>query len=122
MNLIGCCNCGAPIALLEDHETALRRDSSKYFYCPHGHSQHFSQSELDRVKAKLEEQTRIATRMAERALAAELAEEVEAKKRAAAERDLRRIKTRAAGGVCPCCNRTFVQLGRHMKTKHPEVA
>jgi hypothetical protein len=22
-------------------------------------------------------------------------------------------------GVCPCCNRTFQQLARHMKAKHP---
>jgi hypothetical protein len=23
---------------------------------------------------------------------------------------------------CPCCNRTFQQLARHMKAKHPEHA
>lgn len=30
-----------------------------------------------------------------------------------------RMKTRISGGVCPCCNRTFVALGRHIKMKHP---
>lgn len=30
------------------------------------------------------------------------------------------LRNRAAAGVCPCCNRTFEQLGRHMTTKHPE--
>jgi hypothetical protein len=29
-----------------------------------------------------------------------------------------RLKNRAAAGVCPCCNRTFAQLARHMATKH----
>jgi hypothetical protein len=33
-----------------------------------------------------------------------------------------RIKNRVGNGVCPCCNRTFVELGRHMKTKHPDYA
>lgn len=34
------------------------------------------------------------------------------------ERD--RLKARAAAGVCPCCNRTFQQLARHMAKNHPE--
>jgi hypothetical protein len=37
-----------------------------------------------------------------------------------AERKLRKIERKVSGGVCPCCNRTFVALARHMKTKHPE--
>lgn len=31
-----------------------------------------------------------------------------------------KLKQRAAGGMCPCCNRSFVGLARHMATKHPE--
>lgn len=31
-----------------------------------------------------------------------------------------RAKKRAANGVCPCCNRTFKQLARHMVGQHPE--
>lgn len=27
---------------------------------------------------------------------------------------------RAQGGACPCCNRTFADMARHMKTKHPD--
>jgi chemotaxis response regulator CheB len=33
---------------------------------------------------------------------------------------LTKTKKRVANGVCPCCNRTFKQLARHMKAKHPE--
>jgi DNA repair exonuclease SbcCD ATPase subunit len=33
-----------------------------------------------------------------------------------------RIKNRASNGVCPCCNRTFQNLARHMHTKHPDFA
>lgn len=35
---------------------------------------------------------------------------------------LTRERKRAAAGVCPCCNRSFVQLSRHMKTKHPDFS
>jgi hypothetical protein len=31
-----------------------------------------------------------------------------------------RLRKRASAGTCPCCNRTFQQLARHMKTQHPE--
>jgi hypothetical protein len=27
---------------------------------------------------------------------------------------------RIGNGVCPCCNRSFTNLRRHMTTKHPE--
>lgn len=35
---------------------------------------------------------------------------------------LRKLKLRVGRGVCPCCNRTFADLARHMQSKHPEVA
>lgn len=31
-----------------------------------------------------------------------------------------KLRHRAAAGVCPCCNRTFANLARHMGTKHPD--
>jgi hypothetical protein len=37
----------------------------------------------------------------------------------AANRESARLAKRAANGVCPCCGRSFVQLARHMKVKHP---
>jgi len=33
---------------------------------------------------------------------------------------LARERKRVGNGVCPCCSRHFVNLMRHMKTKHPE--
>jgi len=37
----------------------------------------------------------------------------------AARGQITRIKNRVSHGVCPCCQRTFENLGRHMATKHP---
>ena len=31
-----------------------------------------------------------------------------------------RTKNRVAKGVCPCCNRTFQNLHRHMVSQHPD--
>ncbi len=31
-----------------------------------------------------------------------------------------KLKKRIAAGVCPCCNRTFQNLAKHMKGQHPE--
>ena len=33
-----------------------------------------------------------------------------------------KTKRRIGKGVCPCCNRTFQDLQRHMAGKHPEYA
>lgn len=33
-----------------------------------------------------------------------------------------RTKNRISKGICPCCNRQFTNLHRHMETKHPEYA
>lgn len=51
------------------------------------------------------------------------------KQRQATERQLSaqrgvttRIKNRVKNGVCPCCNRHFENLERHMKGQHPEYA
>ena len=92
-----------------------RKETGGSFYCPNGHGQHYTKTEIMRLREKLDEQTREATRQAQRALAAETA-------RQAAERETQRLKKRAKAGVCPCCNRSFIALQRHIKTKHPEFA
>jgi hypothetical protein len=113
--ILDCATCGTPIALTQDLERRVRADSSRQFFCPHGHPNVFRDSEADRLRAKLAEQTRIATEMADRARRAEAVSE-------ARSRELGRLKGRSAAGLCLCCNRTFAQLGRHMKTKHPDQA
>ena len=32
-----------------------------------------------------------------------------------------KLNKRIGNGVCPCCNRTFVNVQRHMASKHPEL-
>lgn len=109
-----CCNCGITFAMPDFMMRRLRTDGGS-FYCPNGHGQHYTKTEVMRLREKLDEQTRVATSMAERARSAEAAEQK-------VTNEMKRLKKRASAGVCPCCNRTFQALARHMKAKHPEHA
>jgi hypothetical protein len=108
-----CCECGGPIALTASLKDQLLR-SHKRFCCPLGHWQSYIgetdaerlRKELGAVRAKLD-QAEAAKRDA--LLRAEAADNAKA-----------RTEKRAKAGVCPCCRRTFQQLVRHMKSKHPE--
>ena len=45
----------------------------------------------------------------------------EAAERSASARkgQITKLKKRAAAGVCPCCNRSFENLRRHIDSQHP---
>jgi DNA repair exonuclease SbcCD ATPase subunit len=106
-----CCNCGVLFAMTEDFYKARQREKEAgSFYCPNGHAQHYV-GKSDEQKAK---EAAAARREAE------LAMQAERDQRLAAERELRRHRQRAKGGACPVCNRTFVQVARHIKTQHPD--
>ena len=98
-----------PARLLESAQNAAHM-----IYCPHGHTLTWKETEVDRLRrerdrlkqdaARIEDERSQATMRAERAEAA-----------------TRKLQKRAAAGVCPCCNRTFLNMQRHMKSKHPNV-
>lgn len=108
-----CCNCGVPFAMTE-YLKAERLKSKDTFYCPNGHPQGYvgkSDKQLRKEAEQAAEQTK---------REAVLAIQAERDQRLAAERELKRHRQRAKGGACPVCKRTFVQVGRHMKTQHPD--
>jgi hypothetical protein len=114
MKVLDCGNCGVKHAI-----PAVMYDNcveeGGYWHCPNGHSRGFKegkrareavQRERDRLKqenARLEEEAQKAERARLRAVG-----------------DLKRHKIRASNGTCPCCNRTFANMTKHMKTKHPD--
>lgn len=111
-----CAKCGVPFALTEEY-VQRRRGDRESFYCPNGHSQWFA-GESDKDKAQ-----RLAGQLdMERTRARKLAEKLDYSRRATKANGtrLRKLKERAANGVCPCCNRTFRQLAAHMRDKHPD--
>lgn len=123
MHTICCCVCGMEFAVPDGwYRARLRGDGgNRGFHCPNGHAQHFVgktaeerlREELQRAEAKAA-QERTLREAAERSATAQRAQTTKAKN------ENKRLRTRVANGVCPCCNRTFGNLARHMSAKHPD--
>lgn len=122
-----CCNCAMPFAMprtvheeLLEHSTASP-NPTKTFYCPAGHPQQYTgktaEQKLREEKESLERRLKWARehgeQIRERALKAE-------RSASALRGVVTRTKKRVGNGVCPCCNRTFESLARHMASKHPD--
>ena len=118
--VIYCCNCKIAFAVPAD----IRRrwlDDGSYFYCPNGHSQHYSENSVAKLEKQLaSERKRREWAQQEAARQREQAEESE-RRRIAQKAATTRLRNRAKSGLCPCCNRHFNQLEAHMKNKHPEI-
>jgi hypothetical protein len=109
-----CCTCGVLFGLTNEQHDQLLKNKGKSFYCPNGHGQHYAgKSEAESLRERLEVQTQVA-RDRQAAL------DRERKRSAALKGENTKIKKRIKGGVCPCCNRSFVSLANHMKTQHPD--
>lgn len=118
---LGCYKCGEKIYLETRREDDLRRSGALWF-CLWGHSQHFPETPVETEANTLRlERDRLKQERAsyEDRLKSERESRERAERRVFAARgQITRLKTRAANGVCPCCNRTFANLHRHMAAKH----
>lgn len=120
--VIICCHekCGIAFSVPQWWEQRRREDKT-WWYCPNGHSQHFSgKTEAERLKGEVERLNKDAAYLRTR-----LEDEAKTVNRLCRSRDsykgqVTRIKNRVSKGVCPCCNRTFQNLARHMTGQHPE--
>lgn len=120
--LVTCYKCSIAFAVPDEFDTARRRDHTS-FYCPAGHGQVYkSKSDVEQLR----EEVAIKQRSAEfwqRRSEEKAREVVSANHRLRATRGVvTKIKRRVGKGVCPCCNRTFRDLARHMEGQHPEFA
>lgn len=120
------CWCGCKHAVpkeMHDHQLREHERGIDYvLHCPHGHAYgQAGKTEADRLR----EQLRAEQDRTQRALASNdqlLAEVRNNKQRISAQKAVTtRIKNRVQKGVCPCCNRHFANLQRHMETKHSEA-
>jgi hypothetical protein len=118
-----CINCGVSFG---SPILSQRKVDGKSFYCPNGHSQYYTETEVMRLKREIEAKQRSlewersqretaerGKRDAEASLTAQKAQATRARN------ELKRVRVRVHHGVCPCCNRSFQNLRRHMETKHP---
>ncbi len=110
---VSCGNCGGFYALSLEFLNE-RRKLSGGWTCPYCKQfRGFWDSELDKARKELE--------AAQVALRAAKCEAINARDDAEkSEAKLKRKMNRVSKGVCPCCNRMFSNLARHMASKHPE--
>jgi hypothetical protein len=117
-----CCDCKVEFWLNDEFYRVAKQAATKFtWYCPNGHAQSFLKGESEEAKLR-RERDQLAQRIAEKddAIEAERQRRVLAERRvAAAKGQVTKLKNRASKGVCPCCNRHFANLERHMATKHP---
>jgi ssDNA-binding Zn-finger/Zn-ribbon topoisomerase 1 len=92
-----------------------KRENGGDWYCPNGHGLAFTKTKADKLAEELAKEKEHTQYWMNRKN--EIDRELTAKKG-----ELTKLKKRVTHGVCPCCNRSFVNLQRHMKTKHPEAA
>lgn len=124
-NVVSCANCGVKFAVNQDLYRQAVVESRRSVYCPACGLETVwreseSQREIRRLKGELETAGRRADTAARRAeLADARATGLENSLRAT-KGVVTKIKRRISNGVCPCCNRTFRDLHRHMASQHPE--
>lgn len=107
---IDCGRCGASYAINEKYR-AERKEKGGYWHCPYCQcSWGYGDSTNAQLQRALEEKQRLLT-----------AAKCETLRERQLKEDLERKQRRVARGVCPCCNRSFENLQRHMKTKHKEL-
>lgn len=118
-----CAWCGVLFAAPK-HLIAARRKDGETFYCPNGHSLRFNRGEpeAERLRRQLEEERDWSARLAAERDQTKAALRAQRARATRFKNDRDRERKRMEAGVCPCCNRTFRQLARHMRSQHPEFA
>lgn len=115
--VVVCAQCQVPFGISSRQDECFR-ETKATFYCPHGHSQSYRESELERVKRQLVSVTatkeRLETEVRHKGVMLEQEREARVKK----EKSLARLKKRIGKGVCPHCNRYFPNVHKHMETEH----
>jgi len=122
IHIIECAGCSIDFGIGDDF-MKRRREDHQVFYCPNGHPNVYrGDNEAEKLRKQVEQLERQkkwaredAKYQRERRIKAE-------RQRAAAKGQVTKIRNRVAAGVCPCCNRTFQNLARHMEGQHPDWA
>lgn len=124
LTVVTCGVCSIRFALPEDLYRDLNNGKKYTFWCPSGHCLHFCTTDLDEAKKELKKE-RLRRERYERECREQLVIIEQKERQIAAHKGVatKRKKTldRVIEGVCPCCNRFFKNVHRHMRSKHPEV-
>jgi len=114
-----CCNCGMPFGMTASFLKRMR-EKGESFYCPAGHGQHYTEGEIDKLKGQLREKARQLELQQQWRNEERKAHEKTQRSLTATRGVVTRIKGKVSKGLCPCCQKLFVNLQQHMGTKHPD--
>lgn len=114
-----CGECSIPFAIPKDRLTDLQR-TGRSFWCPNGHKISYSDDENTRLRAQLDQAKADAGWQRRMRESADRRADHEAARARGYKGALTKTKRRVGNGVCPCCNRSFVNLARHMAGQHPD--
>lgn len=84
-------------------------------YCPLGHAWSCTETEVDKLRKQVAAKTAQLDQEKARTRTLEAS-------RNALKGEITKAKKRVGKGVCPCCNRHFANVERHMSTQHPDFA
>lgn len=123
LTTMSCGECGGVYAINEQRRAQCRTEGTgwtcPYCKCSWGY---FNNGENARLKRELE-QLRKRKEWAEQESRNQRERREATERRLSAQRGVTtRIKNRISKGACPCCNRTFQDLQRHMVRQHPTYA
>lgn len=108
-----CGGCGIAFAMPDKYYRELVSENGS-FYCPRGCSRKFiGKTKEEELKEQLEVERQQKIHWQREAKTARGSA-------AAFKGQITKTKKRVAKGVCPCCNRYFVNLHRHMDSQHKD--
>lgn len=116
------CWCGVSFAIPKTLRDHYEREAGRFtLYCPLGHGMvPAGKSEADRLRDELaREKHRTEQAKADADWNRRRVEQRD-RQLAARKGQLTKLRNRVGRGVCPCCNRYFADLHRHMETKHTD--
>lgn len=113
LSTIVCGKCGGIYAIAERYRSH-KQEHGGYWNCPYCDCRWgFGESTVDKLQKELNLERK-------RKEWAETATKIERRRLIAMKGLVTKTKNRIGNGVCPCCNRTFQNLARHINSKHPD--
>ena len=119
LSTITCGKCGGIYAIAERYR-AYKQENGGYWNCPYCQCLWgFGASELSMVRDQLRTAEHQVEQERKRTEWAQQDARITERRRRALKGHLTKVKKRISHGICPCCNRSFENLRRHMKVRHP---
>lgn len=129
LTTLTCPSCGGTFAISSEYVNEAKKEGhfKQCWTCPYckvnrGYGKSGYEEEKERLQAQINSLSRDKQYAEERKAYYEKEAEHFRKSRDGIKGALAKERKRVGNGVCPCCNRSFSNLQRHMKTKHPQHA